>query len=121
MKLIRDEEDGFKALRMAVHLPETSGEAAAPLFKLEEGVANSSAGLVCAKMAGVKEAVIARAHEIVQAAQNGRKVQPLIEILRGTLDLSAIAKEALDDFIKTDWTSASDVCINQLLSKAALM
>jgi DNA mismatch repair protein MSH5 len=121
MGLIRDGEDGMKALRMAVHVPETSEEAATPLFTLEEGVASSSAGLVCAKMAGVKEAVIERAHEIVQAVKDRRKVQPLVEILRGNLDLSIIAKEALDEFIGTDWKTASDANIDQFLSKVALM
>lgn len=121
MGLIRDGEGGIKALRMAVHVPETSDDVAAPLFSLEEGVASSSAGLLCAKMAGVKEAVIERANDIVQAVKGRRKVQPLVEILRGNLDLSTTAKDALDDFIKTDWKSASDADIDLLLSKVTLM
>lgn len=121
MGLICDEEDGIKALHMAVRIPETSEEAAVPLFTLEEGVASSSAGLVCAKIAGVKDAVIERAHEIVQAVVDRRKVQPLVEILRGNLDLSTIAKEALDEFIGINWKTASDADIDQFLSKVALM
>jgi len=106
---------------MAVQVPETSEEIAAPLFTLQEGVASSSAGLVCAAMAGVKEAVIERAGEIVIAMKNRRKVQPLVEILRGNLDLSALAKEILDEFMTTEWSTASDAEIDQFLSKIAAM
>ena len=64
MNLLVDGEKGVKALQMAVHIPAHSEEDAVPLFVLEEGVASSSAGLVCAKIAGVKEAVTTRASEI---------------------------------------------------------
>ena len=79
---------------MAVQVPATTEEIAAPLFKLEEGVASSSAGLVCARMAGVKNAVIERATEIVQAVKDRHLVKPLPEILRSSLGLSPLAKDA---------------------------
>ena len=119
--LIQDGVDGIKALRMAVQVPESSEDIAAPLFTLQEGVASSSAGLVCARMAGVKEAVIERADEIVKAAKDRRKVQPLVEILRGNLDLSVVAKEVLDEFVGADWKTASDGEIDRFLSKVASM
>jgi DNA mismatch repair protein MSH5 len=121
MGLLRDGDDGIKALRMAVQIPGTSEEIAAPLFKLEEGVASSSAGLVCAKMAGVKDAVIERATEIVHALRERRQVQPLPEILRSHLGLSPLAKEALKQFISTDWENSSDNEVNKLLAKADQM
>jgi len=121
MGLVQDGVDGIKALRMAVQVPETSDEIAIPLFTLQEGVASSSAGLVCAKMAGVKEAVIERADEIIKAVKDRRKVQPLVEILRGNLDLSTLSKEILDQFMTTDWGQASDIEIDEFLSKVAAM
>lgn len=121
MGLIRDGEDGMKALQMAVHVPGSAEELAAPLFQLEEGVATSSAGLVCAKMAGVKQAVIDRADEIVQAVKDRRKVQPLFEILRGHLNLSSNVKEALAQAIGTNWKEASDDQVDRLLHKIHLM
>lgn len=117
MDLVKDGIDGVKALHMAVHVPDTSGQIAVPLFTLREGVASSSAGLVCAKMAGVKEAVIDRADEIVKAVKNRRKVQPLAEILRGNLFLSGRRKEVLDEFMTKDWSSAPDDEIDKFLSK----
>jgi DNA mismatch repair protein MSH5 len=121
MGLVVDGEMGVKALRMAVHIPGKSGEDAVPLFVLEEGVASSSAGLVCAKIAGVKDAVIARASEIVQAVKERRKIQPLTEILRGHLDLSTVAKEVLKEFIETNWQDASKESINLFLNKVLTM
>lgn len=102
-------------------VPESSLEMAAPLFTLQEGVASSSAGLACARMAGVKEAVIERAQEIVNAAKERRKVQPLVEVLRSDLDLSSVAKEVLDTFITIDWKSSSDADIDAFLSRIALV
>jgi DNA mismatch repair protein MSH5 len=121
MGLIVDGEMGEKALQMAVHIPGQSGEDAVPLFVLEEGVASSSAGLVCAKIAGVKDAVIARASEIVQAVKERRKIQPLTEILRGHLDLSTVATEVLKEFIETNWKDASKESINLFLNKVLTM
>lgn len=120
MGLVQDGVDGIKALRMAVHIPKSPDESANPLFLLQEGVASSSAGMVCAKMAGVKPAVIDRANEIVLAVKERRKVQPLVEILRGDLDLSTNAKQVLDAFIGTDWNAATDVGIDHFLSKVAM-
>jgi DNA mismatch repair protein MSH5 len=121
MGLVKDGDNGIKALRMSVRIPKTSEESAMPLFTLEEGVSSSSAGLVCAKMAGVKEAVIARAREIVEAVKGRRKVKPLVEILRGQLDMSDIAKEALDEFIRSNWKDAGKEEINRFLSKVVMM
>ena len=47
--LLVDGQNGIKTLRMAVHVPRDEKEIAEPLFRLEEGVADSSAGIICAK------------------------------------------------------------------------
>jgi DNA mismatch repair protein MSH5 len=117
MNLVRDGEDGFKALRMGIRVPETTDEAAIPLFKLEEGVASSSAGLVCAKMAGVKDAVVERAEEIVRAVKERRKVEPLVEILRDNVNLSDLQKETVYEFLATEWEDATNEEVDQFLSK----
>lgn len=117
MGLLTDGQDGIRALRMAVQVPNSEDEQAIPLFQLESGVASSSAGLVCAKMAGVKQAVVDRATEIVEATRQRRKVQPLSEILRDTLSISPHTKENIPEFITTNWADASDEHICRFLSR----
>ena len=102
---------------MAVQVPSSEDEQVTILFKLQLGVANSSAGLVCAKMAGVKPAVVDRATEVVEATRARRRVQPLSEILRDTLKLSTNAKESIPDFLATNWKEASDDDIHRFLSR----
>jgi DNA mismatch repair protein MSH5 len=121
MGLLQDCENGIIALRMAIRVPDTAEELAEPLFRLELGVANSSAGLICAKMAGVKQAVIDRAHEIVNATREGSRVQPLIEIWRSHFSLSRTAREVFHQFLRTDWKGVSVNDVDHLLSSARHM
>jgi DNA mismatch repair protein MSH5 len=121
MGFLQDGESGIRALRMAVQVPQTTKEEPAPLFKLETGVASSSAGLVCAKMAGIKQAVIDRANEIVEATRERRRVQPLAEILRDHLSLSQTGKEVIPEFLVTNWKDASDDDIHRFLSRVSQM
>ena len=118
MGLLTDGIDGVKAVNMAVQIPnlESMQEIAMPLFKLQDGVASSSAGLVCAEIAGLKPAVVQRAGEIVAAVKERKQVQPLAEILRGNLLLSDLAKETLDQFIRTDWSKVSRCATGSTLS-----
>lgn len=108
MALLRDEFDGVRALRMDVKIPESPDEVAMPLFKLERGVASSSAGLVCAKIAGVKQSVVKRAGEIIKATKERRKVEPLAEILHRHFGLDDKAEKLLKTFFSTNWTEADD-------------
>jgi DNA mismatch repair protein MSH5 len=108
MHLLDDGVNGVRAWQMAVTIPEVQDDVAMPLFQLQEGVATSSAGLVCARMSGVKESVIHRAHEVVTAMKEGKQVRPLPEILRYELSLSDLAKTTINNFIRTDWKDASD-------------
>jgi DNA mismatch repair protein MSH5 len=121
MGLIVDGVDGIKALRMAVQIPETAEDTAQPLFTLQEGVASSSAGIACARMSGVKEAVIERAHEVVEAVKKRSKVRPLMEILREELHLTSSARAALVEFFETDWKASSDSDVDGFLAKIVLM
>ena len=109
-------ENGVRALQMKVSIPENPERLAVPLFALEEGVANSSAGIVCASMAGVKKTVIERAGEIVNAAKNNEKVQPLVEILRQDLGFSDVEKCLLGGFLDKDWSTVPEEEIDELLS-----
>lgn len=67
---------------MTVHVPSTAkdnnnDDDAVPLFKLERGIAVTSAGLVCAKMAGVNVHVNKSAKEMLNAMKQGRPVRPV--------------------------------------------
>ena len=116
MNVITDREDGIRARRMTIHLPEGEEDGAAPLFKLEDGVASSSAGLVCAKNAGVSHAVIDRAKEIIQTMRERRYIRPLPEATKQIPKFSEAEKEMLAYFASTDsWESASDDNIMKLL------
>lgn len=108
MDLVRDNEDGFKAIQMAVQIPNNDQDLAVPLFKLTDGVAGSSAGLVCAQLSGVKQSVIDRAKEILLAMRQGRALQPLPEILSYQLNLSESSKETIAKFLFDNWSNASD-------------
>ena len=116
MNLLKDGENGIKAYQMAVQFPETDDEEALPLFKLQDGVAASSAGLICAKVSGVKQAVIDRAGEIVSAMKEGEQVQPLPEVLYGELFESTFS--LLWALRETDWNQASEEYIHGFLDAA---
>jgi DNA mismatch repair protein MSH5 len=120
--LLRDGENGLKALHMAVHVPREQDEMAAPLFKLEEGVADSSAGIICARKAGLNRQVVGRANEIVQVLKHGQTLQPSEEVLKAIAAriLTPVAKDALRDFLSVkSWADATDEQIQMLLQKIA--
>ena len=114
--LLIDGTDGVKVLQMAVHIPDSKEDDAIPLFKLEEGVANSSAGLVCAKMAGVHSDVIFRAYEILGALKNGQPVRPIPANLKpDSASIPISVKRALRLFLKVEsWSTASSEELNAL-------
>lgn len=107
--------DGIKTLQMAVSIDNDSAENVTPLFLLEDGVASSSAGLVCARKAGVSEIVLARASELLLAAKERRKVLPLVELLRIHLTSSVEIMQLLDMFMSVSWVSATDNEIDELI------
>lgn len=118
--LFQEGVDGITALQMAVQLPRTQADDALPLFRLETGVASSSAGLVCAKTAGVDKSVISRAAEILDAMKEGRQVLPLTEITKGPSEFSRAGVEVLRDFLQVEsWSNASDEELRSFLRKVA--
>jgi DNA mismatch repair ATPase MutS len=110
MNLMRDSSAGIRALNMEVQIPECDRETAAPLFKLRQGVAQSSAGLACAKLSGVKESVLKRAREIMTATKDGRRIEPITEVLRNAF--ADGEREAVAALLTTDWKNADDEALS---------
>lgn len=119
-RLVLDGENGIKALRMAVHVPRDRGEIAEPLFRLECGVADSSAGIICAKMAGLHRSVVARAQEIVFALKDGKQLEPCKDVQKAIVSkmLAPAANDALRTFLsRSSWANASNEEVTELLQK----
>jgi len=107
--LLKSSKDGIKAVRMSIHIPETDIDDAVPLFKLEDGVASSSAGLVCARMAGLNTKVVDRASDIIKALKDGKQVQPLPESMNANSPFQPSVRSAIRLFLAVDsWSSATD-------------
>lgn len=117
MGILDENAAGVKAMQMAIQIPQSIDDTPIPLFQLEAGVASSSAGILCAKMAGVKPSVIERSEEIVQAMRGRRQVQPLAEILRRNLDFSRATRETLHQFMSYDWSKAQDDDLERFMEK----
>jgi DNA mismatch repair ATPase MutS len=86
-----------------------------PLFRLDDGVASASAGLACARKAGVSEIVLSRANELLLAAKERRKVLSLVELVRIHLTTSAEAFQLLDIFMPVNWVSATNEEIDGII------
>ena len=107
--LLEDSKCGIKAVRMRIHVPESNEDDAVPLFKLEDGVASSSAGLVCARMAGLNRKVVDRASDIITALKGGSQVRPLPESVNANSPFQPNTRSAIRLFLAVDsWASASD-------------
>eukprot|EP00548_Thalassiothrix_antarctica_P010298 CAMPEP_0194160374 /NCGR_PEP_ID=MMETSP0152-20130528/78354_1 /TAXON_ID=1049557 /ORGANISM="Thalassiothrix antarctica, Strain L6-D1" /LENGTH=863 /DNA_ID=CAMNT_0038870053 /DNA_START=334 /DNA_END=2926 /DNA_ORIENTATION=+ len=126
LNLVRDGIGAIKAIKafqMVVQLPETEDDLGRPLFQIEDGVAKTSAGLLCARKAGVSKTIINRAKEILNALQNkDETVQPLEELCNPPLDLSEDEREALSIFLSTDkWKDASEEKLRRLMHHVSRM
>jgi len=107
--LLRSGQDGIKAVQMSIHVPESNEDDAIPLFKLENGVASSSAGLICARMAGLNKQIVDRASEIVLALKGGKHIRPLPESMNANSPFQPNVKSAIRLFLAVDsWATASD-------------
>lgn len=107
--LLEESNDGIKAVRMRIHAPESDEDDAIPLFKLEDGVASSSAGLVCARMAGLNKKVVDRASDIIKALKEGTQVRPLPERMNANSPFQPDARSAIRLFLAIDsWANATD-------------
>ena len=107
--ILKDGQDGVKAVQMSIHVPQTDEDDAVPLFKLEDGVAQSSAGLVCARMAGLNRKVVDRASDIISALKGGEQVKPLPESMNANSPFQPNVRSAIRLFLAVDsWANASD-------------
>lgn len=107
--LLTPGRNGIKPVRMSIHVPESNEDDAIPLFKLEDGVASSSAGLICARMAGLNKNVVDRASEIIVALKEGKQVRPLPASVNANSPFQPNVKSAIRLFLAVDsWATASD-------------
>jgi DNA mismatch repair protein MSH5 len=105
---------------MSIHLPDDNEDNAVPLFKLEYGVASSSAGLVCAKNAGIERKVLVRAKEIIQALKSKTYIEPTIEAMARAPYLTDEEKEVLTLFSSVEsWEAATDSQLRSLIQKVS--
>jgi DNA mismatch repair protein MSH5 len=120
MNVIQDQTNGIKARRMAIHLPKDEEDGASPLFKLEDGVASSSAELICAKKAGVNYEVISRAKEIIQTMRERRQIQPMAKSMPQLPELSSGETDMLHFYFSVNsWERASEEQLRTLIQKIA--
>ncbi len=120
MRVINDKVNGIKARRMAIHLSPGSDDTAVPLFKMEEGVASSSAGLICAKKAGLDPEIISRAKEIIGMMRERRPIEAVPSAVPKGINLSRNKIRMLDFFLLPDgWEQATDDQIRALIKKVA--
>ncbi|KAL7470193.1 hypothetical protein ACHAXS_013587 [Conticribra weissflogii] len=113
--LLEDCKNGIKAVQMSIHAPESNDDEAVPLFKLEDGVASSSAGLICARMAGLSDKLLGRANEIITALKEGKQVHPLAESLNANSPFQQNVKSAIRLFLAVDsWIDATTEDIDLL-------
>lgn len=117
MNIVKNGEGGIRARRMAIHMPDDGEDSATPLFKLEDGYASTSAGLICARNAGMDHTVIERAEEIIQKMRAKQFIQPLPEVAKSTPKFSKAERDMLTLFASEDsWEqNASDDQIKRLL------
>lgn len=120
MDVIQDNTNGFKARRMAIHLPNESEDDATPLFKLEDGVASSSAGLICAKRAGLNQNIVNRAKEIIRSMRQQRQIAPLPEAIPPGFSITIEEIHMLYHFLSVpSWVNSSEDELRTLIQKIA--
>lgn len=120
MNVIQDQSDGVKARQMEIHLPQENETEAAPLFKLIDGVASSSAGLICAKKAGLHPYITERAKAIVQNIREQKGIDPVKDALLQEFEPNENQILVLQKFLLVkDWADATDSDMRDLLQKLA--
>lgn len=75
-----------------------------PLFKLVPGIATSSDGLACAKLGGLPDVLLERAHEIMTLLEQGRPIAPAAAIKTASAQSygpGSIGHELLSLFLET--------------------
>ena len=119
-KVIEDGVDGIKAQRMSLHLPEDGDDNATSLFKLEDGIASTSAGIICAKRAGVNRGVIARAKDIIQSIRHGKEIAPLEGLVPPVVELTEAERDLLQHFFSVEsWEDATEDQLRTFVQKVS--
>lgn len=120
MNIMKDGENGIKARQMAIHLPKDGNDDACPIFKLRDGVASSSAGLICARRAGLNKPIIQRAKYIQQTWREKGQVKPMQEACPESAELTLPELELLESFLSvSNWEDASQEDLRLLIQKVA--
>jgi len=120
MNVIEDRSHGIRARQMAILVPQGNHETASPSFKLVDGVASSSAGLICAKKAGVPPAIIDRAKEIIHAVRTRKTIHPVTDARPAHVKPNPSEVHVLRNFLSVEnWTTASDDILRDLLQRIA--
>ena len=89
---------------------------------MEEGVANSSAGLVCAKMTGVHVDVLSRTQEIISALKSRASVKPIAANLNSHATFRQEEKDVLRFFLGISvWANQSEKMVAILNEKVKLL
>jgi len=117
LHLLQDGVDGVAALQMAVHVPTSLEQGiVVPLFRLKKGVANSSAGLICAETAGVHRKVVRRAETILACLKDGIPVHPAADVVKPRLEVSQATKDALVFFFEMNsWTDPREEDLRRII------
>jgi DNA mismatch repair protein MSH5 len=87
-----------------------------PIFKMKKGVARSSHGIACAKMAGVCDEVISRAMDVLQVVYEGGEQIPPLEGVTNCLERSRTHIDILRLYYSiSDWSTCPESDIKQLI------
>eukprot|EP00934_Nitzschia_sp_Nitz4_P002886 Nitzschia sp. Nitz4//scaffold38_size140716//70331//73000//NITZ4_003145-RA/size140716-processed-gene-0.33-mRNA-1//1//CDS//3329550072//2876//frame0 len=122
MNVVKDGVMGIKAKQMSIQLPRDSSDDAIPLFRLEDGIASGSAGLICAKKAGVDRNIVHRAKALIGLMREKKPIGPWVPIgnLQSKDILSRELTALLQHFFGTsNWEIASDDDVRMLIQKVA--
>ncbi|CAB9530089.1 protein MutS [Seminavis robusta] len=115
---LTDGQNGINAMQMAVHIPDDTEDMATPLFRLQEGVASSSAGIICARMAGLDRRIVRRAKQIVASLKAGKPIEASLDLLKAEVEsMPAAVKQALGYYFAVDWANATDEQVETLIEK----
>ena len=116
--LLIDGQNGINAIQMLVRVPDDQEDVNTALFRLERGVASSSFGIDCARLAGLDEKIVARAKEVLACLEERKPIEPCLDILREEAErrVPLAVKQALGYFFSVpDWTKASDQEVLRLI------
>ena len=118
--LLEEKKDVVRPFRMAMHLPNSNSNDAYPLFRLEEGVSASSAGLICAEKAGLEAGILDRAAEIISAIKDGRSIQTVTARDRQNISFTGDEQSMFRTLLGVqDWDNANPSDVRDMILAVA--